>query len=126
MAEKVKVSVIVPVYNVEQYLAECLDSLVSQTLEDIEILVVNDGSPDNSQAIIDDYAARYPDKKLPHRFNFILEEFGNLTSTAIVKVPRGCCFNQSVEYVSATEDPTATPTPIITVQNSNLVIDRIA
>lgn len=57
-----KVSVIVPVYNVEKYLPECLDSLVNQTLEDIEILVVNDGSPDNSQAIIDDYAARYPDK----------------------------------------------------------------
>ena len=55
-----------------------------------------------------------------------VEEFGNLTSTAIVKVPRGCCFNLSVEYVSATEDPTVTPTPIITVQNSNLVIDRMA
>ena len=55
-----------------------------------------------------------------------VEEFGNLTSTAIVKVPRGCCFNLSVEYVSATEDPTVTPTPIITVQNSNLVINRIA
>ncbi len=55
-----------------------------------------------------------------------VEEFGNLTSTAIVKVPRGCCFNLSVDYVSATEDPTVTPTPIITVQNSNLVIDRIA
>lgn len=61
----VKVSVIVPVYNVEQYLGKCLDSLVSQTLEDIEILVVNDGSPDNSQAIIDDYATRYPDKIRP-------------------------------------------------------------
>lgn len=55
-----------------------------------------------------------------------VDEFGNLTSTAIVKVPRGCCFNLSVEYVTATEDPTVTPTPIITVQNSNLVIDRIA
>lgn len=55
-----------------------------------------------------------------------VEEFGNLTSTAIIKVPRGCCFNLSVEYVQATDDPTVTPTPIITVQNSNLVIDRIA
>jgi len=59
---KIKVSVIVPVYNVEQYLPRCLDSLVNQTLEEIEILVINDGSPDNSQAIIDDYAARYPEK----------------------------------------------------------------
>ena len=55
-----------------------------------------------------------------------VDEFGNLTSTAIIKVPRGCCFNLSVEYVQATDDPTATPTPLITVQNSNLVIDRIA
>lgn len=55
-----------------------------------------------------------------------VDEYGNLTSTAIIKVPRGCCFNLSVEYVQATDDPTATPTPLITVQNSNLVIDRIA
>lgn len=55
-----------------------------------------------------------------------VEEYGNLTSTAIIKVPRGCCFNLSVEYVSATEDPTVTPTPVVSVQNSNLVIDRIA
>ena len=58
----VKVSVIVPVYNVEQYLSKCLDSLVRQTLEEIEILVVNDGSPDNSQQIIDEYTAHYPNK----------------------------------------------------------------
>jgi len=55
----VKVSVIVPVYNVEKYLERCLDSLVNQTLGDIEIIVVNDGSPDNSQKIIDKYAKKY-------------------------------------------------------------------
>lgn len=54
------VSVIVPVYNVEEYLAPCLDSLVKQTLQDIEIIVVNDGSPDNSQEIIDRYVKKYP------------------------------------------------------------------
>lgn len=54
------------------------------------------------------------------------EDYGNLTSTAIIKVPRGCCFSLAVEYVPASEDPTVTPTPVITVQNSNLVIDRIA
>ena len=48
-----KVSVIVPVYNVEKYLERCLNSLVNQTLQDIQIIVVNDGSPDNSQEIID-------------------------------------------------------------------------
>ncbi len=56
-----KVSIIVPVYGVEDYLERCLDSLVNQTLQDIEILVINDGSPDNSQEIIDRYVAQYPD-----------------------------------------------------------------
>lgn len=55
-----------------------------------------------------------------------VEEYGNLTSTAIIKVPRGCCFSLSVEYVQATDDPTVVPTPIIEVQNANLVVDRIA
>ncbi|UKI27635.1 MAG: glycosyltransferase family 2 protein [Bacilli bacterium] len=57
-----KVSIIVPVWNVEKYIAKCLDSLVNQTLEEIEIIVVNDGSPDNSQKIIDKYVKKYPDK----------------------------------------------------------------
>ena len=57
-----KVSVIVPVYNVEKYVDKCLDSLVNQTLEDIEIIVVNDGSIDNSQKIIDKYIKKYPKK----------------------------------------------------------------
>lgn len=51
----IKISVIVPVYNVENYLAKCLHSLVNQTLKDIEIIIVNDGSTDNSQQIIDEY-----------------------------------------------------------------------
>ena len=57
-----KVSVIVPVYNVEKYLDKCLNSLVNQTLKDIEIIVVNDGSLDNSQKIINQYAKKYPKK----------------------------------------------------------------
>ena len=52
---KIKVSVIVPVYNVEKFIDKCLNSLVNQTLKEIEIIVVNDGSPDNSQKIIDKY-----------------------------------------------------------------------
>lgn len=55
-----------------------------------------------------------------------VEEYGNVTSTAIIKVPRGCCFTVSVESVVATTDPTVTPAPIIDVQNANLVINRIA
>lgn len=50
-----KVSVIIPVYNVEKYLKECLDSVVNQTLKDIEILCINDGSTDNSLAILKEY-----------------------------------------------------------------------
>ena len=55
-----------------------------------------------------------------------VDEYGNLTSTCIVKVPKGCCFTLSVEYVQATDDPATTPTPLVNVQNANLVIDRIA
>ena len=57
-----KISVIIPVYNVEKYIVKCLDSLVNQTLENIEIIVVNDGSKDNSQTIIDKYVKKYPKK----------------------------------------------------------------
>ena len=59
----IKVSVIVPVYNVEKYLPKCLDSLVNQTLKDIEIIIVNDGSPDNSDKIISQYAKKYKNIK---------------------------------------------------------------
>lgn len=55
-----------------------------------------------------------------------VEEYGNVTSTAIIKVPRGCCFSLSVESIPATTDPTVTPAPIIDVQNANFVINRIA
>lgn len=69
-----KVSVIVPVYNVEQYLAKCLNSLVNQTLDDIEIIVVNDGSKDASQEIIEDYVSRYP-----NRIISLIKENGGLS-----------------------------------------------
>lgn len=55
-----------------------------------------------------------------------VEDFGNVTSTAIIKVPRCCCFSLSVDAVPATTDPTVTPAPIIEVQNANLTITRIA
>jgi len=55
-----------------------------------------------------------------------VDTFGNVTSTAIVTVPKCCCFSLSVRYVQATDDPTVTPTPVVTVENANLVIDRIA
>lgn len=67
-----KVSVIVPVYNVELYLEKCLSSLVNQTLQDIEVVVVNDGSKDGSQEIIDQFQQDYPDKI----FGFVKENGG--------------------------------------------------
>lgn len=57
-----KVSIIVPVYNVEKYLEKCLTSLVHQTLQEVEILVVNDGSNDGSQIIIDRFQQQFPTK----------------------------------------------------------------
>lgn len=57
-----KVSVIVPVYNTEKYLGKCLDSLVNQTLQEIEIVVIDDGSTDSSSEIIREYQSRYPEK----------------------------------------------------------------
>ena len=53
-----KVSVIVPVYNVEQYLEKCIDSICTQTLQDIEIICVDDGSTDSSPQILDTYAKK--------------------------------------------------------------------
>lgn len=53
-----KVSVIIPVYNVEAYLRQCLDSVVNQTLREIEIVCVDDGSTDTSAEILKEYAAK--------------------------------------------------------------------
>ncbi len=61
MKEKL-ISVIVPAYNVENYIRRCLDSLVSQTYQNLEIIVVNDGSTDRTGEIIEEYTERYPDK----------------------------------------------------------------
>ena len=57
-----KVSIIVPFYNVEGYMEKCLDSLVNQTLDDIEIILVNDGSKDRSIDIAKKYIKEYPKK----------------------------------------------------------------
>ena len=57
-----KVSIILPVYNTAKYLEDCMDSLINQSLKEIEIIAVNDGSTDNSLEILKSYQARYPEK----------------------------------------------------------------
>lgn len=70
----IKVSIIIPIYNVEKYLRRCLDSIINQTLKDIECLLINDGSPDQSQKIIDEYVSKYP-----HLFKSYIKENGGLS-----------------------------------------------
>ena len=55
-----------------------------------------------------------------------VEQFNNVTSTAIIDVPRGCCTYISLKHVAASTDPTVTPAPVITIQNGNFRINRIA
>ena len=62
--EKIKVSVCVPIYNMEKYLSQCLDSLVNQTLKDIEIICVNDESKDKSLEILNEYQKKYSNIKV--------------------------------------------------------------
>lgn len=69
MVEKPKISVIVPVYKAEPYLRKCLDSIVNQTYQNIEIILVDDGSPDNCGAICDEYAAKDKRIQVIHKAN---------------------------------------------------------
>ena len=65
---KAKVSVVIPIYNVEKYIARCLDSVLAQSLNDLEIILVDDGTPDGSMQIVGRYAAT------DHRFRIVTHE----------------------------------------------------
>lgn len=69
MNENVKVSVIIPVYKVEKYIRDCIDSVICQSHENLEIILVDDGSPDNCPSICDDYGKRDPRIKVIHKNN---------------------------------------------------------
>lgn len=80
------ISIVIPVYNMEKYLDRCMDSVLAQTLTNIEIILVDDGSKDNSASICDSYAQKYSDKVV-----VIHKENGGLTSAwkAGSKIARG-------------------------------------
>ena len=98
MDKRPKVSVIIPIYNVESYLSRCLESLVNQTLLDIEIIGVNDGTKANSVQIIREYMA------LDHRISLVEKENGGLASArnAGLKVSSGeiVLFLDSDDYLA--------------------------
>ena len=77
-----KVSVIVPVYNVEKYIRKCLDSLIEQSLDSIQIIIVNDGSKDHCDEIIENYRAKYSDKIIS-----LKKENGGLSSARNYGIP---------------------------------------
>ena len=63
------VSIIVPIYKVEDYIRECIDSILAQTYPDFELILVDDGSPDSCGRICDDYAKRDNRIKVVHKVN---------------------------------------------------------
>lgn len=58
----IKLSIIIPIYNAEKYIKTCLDSILEQRIDEIEIIMINDGSKDNTQAILEEYSNQYPNK----------------------------------------------------------------
>lgn len=78
-----KISVIVPAYNTGKWLTRCLDSLINQTYDNLEVIAVNDGSTDDTKAILDDYAREHPKVKVIHKEN------GGVTSARLRGVAEG-------------------------------------
>ncbi len=93
-----KVSIIVPIYNVEMYIGKCLETLVNQTLKDIEIILVNDGSKDGSAEIAKKYLKKYPEKII-----YLEKENGGLSDSRNYGLPHAkgeyIAFLDSDDYV---------------------------
>lgn len=92
-----QISVIVPVYNVEKYLPRCIDSILSQTFKDFELLLIDDGSPDNCGKICDEYATKDSRVKVFHKSN------GGVSSARNLGLDKACgewiTFIDSDDYV---------------------------
>jgi len=73
-----EISIIVPVYNVEKYLRKCVDSILNQTFKDFELILVDDGSPDNSGVICDEYAKKDSRVRVIHKKNGGLSDARNI------------------------------------------------
>lgn len=98
MSDNPLISVVIPVYKVENYLRECLDSVISQTYKNLDIILVDDGSPDNCPAICDEYAEKDSRIKVIHRKNGGLSAARN----SGIDIARGeyITFIDSDDYVS--------------------------
>lgn len=96
-----KLSIIVPMYNVEDYIQQCLDSLVVQTCSDYEVIVVDDGSTDNGPRIVDDMIEKYP-----HLIHQLHKSNGGLSDARNYAIPYAkgeyICFLDSDDYVEPT------------------------
>ena len=94
----IKVSIIVPFYNVENYIEKCLQSLVNQTLEDVEIILVNDGSQDGTEEIAKQFVEKYPNKII-----YLEKENGGLSDARNYAIPHAkgeyIAFLDSDDYV---------------------------
>lgn len=89
-----KVSVIIPVYNTEEYLVECLESVVNQTLQEVEIVLINDGSTDSSLEIMKNYQKIYPE-----RIQLISKENGGQATARNVAIP--LCHGEYIGFVDS-------------------------
>ncbi len=111
------ISIIVPIYKVENYISRCVDSIINQTYENLEIILVDDGSPDNCPKICDDYASKDDRIRVVHKINGGLSDARN----AGIQVATGgyISFIDSDDYVSL--DFIETLYNTITSENSDVV-----
>lgn len=118
----IKVSIIIPVYNVEKYLRKCLDSVVNQTFKDLEIICVNDGSTDNSLQILKEYANK------DNRIKIIDKEYGGVSSArnAGMDVMSGeyCYFVDSDDWINI--NAIEKLVDIITTNDVDVVVHNIS